>query len=1535
MRVSLIKKDKIVNFILPMQIHGNYWLTDNDKYQKERNLINITEENGKWKMSSNFEAKIYVEDNPEKFVILENKTFYTLKINKEEDVIIYCSEVYESNNYQLMLKNDCEIIVGSGDKSNICYKNKYIASEHLKLSYKNFEWNLTALTTDHYVFVNGERTNTMKLSNGDVIFVMGLKIIVLKNNIIINKVDSLKVDGSLFVSSKYPAQTIKEFDEEEEETEYYSDSDYFYRAPRFKNSVVKETLVVDPAPGKEKEDKTPTLLVIGPMVTMGMTSMVTTFTSINSIITNGRSLSEALPSILMSSAMLLSMVLWPTLTKKYQNKLRKEYEKKRQEKYSVYIEEKRKALKDIMKQQTDALIASYPSLDELKKVITYKKSNLWERGKDHDDFLCLRLGIGSKPVDIDINYPAEHFSLEEEDNLKSILNKLYSDSKDLDNVPITVSCTEKYISAIVGEYETIKDMTYGLLLQIMAYNGYDDVKIVIFTSKEKEKNWDFCRVLPHAWSNDKSVRYFASNVNDMKQISSILEPEFESRVFRDEDTSYSKDVNYKSFAPYYFIIIDDFKTARDIEIVKSVLDQKVNVGYSLLILNDKFTNLPKECMNFISIGQDKKSVVFEDELITNKQKKFIADIEPELDLKEYSSKLANIPILIENDDSYFPKILNFLEMYNVGKVEQLNSFNRWKVNSPINSLRAPVGVDSQGKLFDLDVHEKFHGPHGLIAGMTGSGKSEFIISYVLSLAVNYHPDEVSFILIDYKGGGVAGAFENKETGMVLPHIAGTITNLDTVEMKRSLVSIESELRRRQRIFNEARNKTNESTIDIYKYQKLYREGLVTEPISHLLIICDEFAELKVQQPDFMDQLISTARIGRSLGVHLILATQKPSGVVDDQIWSNSRFRICLKVQEKSDSMDMLKSPDAAMIKDVGRFYLQVGYNEFYALGQSAWCGGQYVPTDKFKKKIDNSVVFIDNIGNTVKNIDDTKKIMVNNVGQELTNVVKYLKDIAEEQNIKIKKLWLDRIPDLIYVDDIKKKYKYVSEPYIINPVVGEYDDPSNQRQDLLTLDLSHSGNAIIYGSSGSGENIFLSSIIYSSIIDHGPNEVNFYIMDFGSEMLKIFSNAPQVGDVLLINDNEKIDNLFKMLKGEIEKRKKLFVNYNGDFNFYNKKSENKMPLITIIVNNYEALYETYQDYEELLVQITRDGSRYGIIFVITTTGTNSIRYRMKQNFKQEYVLQMNDESDYSSVFGNVGGVYPSKCLGRGLIKKDKVYEFQSAHPYNPDKMSEYIVGVCNKLKEDLKEYANRIAVLPEVIKRKDINLKGIDLSEVPVGIDKDSLKVSTWDFENNYGTIITGSDMDSIEFFIEPLIRQFEGTNSSVFVLDSYDSLEIDFSGNIMYLNNNFNEIIHSLYQNIKSQYDAYVNSNYNKDILSKVKPAVCIMIGVDSLVNRLSETAKKEYADIIKYGEAVQTLKFIFIDSIDIFKKIEYNDWCKVVIKTNQGIWLGNGIRDQYTLKLSRLTRSMQQELGKDFGYVIKKGNAYLTKFLSSLEEE
>jgi S-DNA-T family DNA segregation ATPase FtsK/SpoIIIE len=200
---------------------------------------------------------------------------------------------------------------------------------------------------------------------------------------------------------------------------------------------------------------------------------------------------------------------------------------------------------------------------------------------------------------------------------------------------------------------------------------------------------------------------------------------------------------------------------------------------------------------------------------------------------------------------------------------------------------------------------------------------------MLSLAINYSPDDIGFFIIDYKGGGMANLFDG------LPHMIGQISNLSGNQVYRAMVSIKSENRRRQRIF------TEHGVNNINNYTKLYKNKEASVPIPHLFIIIDEFAELKREEPDFMKELISVAQVGRSLGVHLILATQKPSGTVDDNIWSNSKFRLCLRVQDRQDSNDMLHKPDAAYITQAGRCYLQVGNDEVYELFQSGWSGAPY------------------------------------------------------------------------------------------------------------------------------------------------------------------------------------------------------------------------------------------------------------------------------------------------------------------------------------------------------------------------------------------------------------------------------------------------------------------------------------------------------------------------------------------------------------------------------------------------------------------
>ena len=1521
MIVRLIKKKKIYNFTLPTKISGNYWITDNDYLGNVRNLINVEEDNGRWKIKSDFETKIMSGEMEVESAYLKDYGLYFLKINTDNEyVILYCSPTVDKESYRLRLRDKKELLIGNYGKAPICFNFPLVSREHAKLTYNDGVWIIQDLNSKYGTYVNSIAITARQLQYGDIVFIMGLKIIVLKDTLIINNIGSnLSIDNNYLESISSIVQKQTSFDNPDEETiEFYKEDDYFYRAPRFKTGIVDANIAIDPPPGKmDNEDNTPLIYTLGPMLTMAMSSMSTGITAMQGVINGTTDWGAAAPTLAMTGAMMATMFIWPNLQKRYAKKQAKKAEKERNVKYLKYLESKKEKIQAEMKIQRQILIDNYLPLDQTKDIIYQKKRNLWEREIAQDDFLDLRLGIGSTELRGNVNIPEEHFALKTDDLLKEVY-KVGAESRTLENVPISLNFVTSNIVAIIGTATNKKQFIDGLILQMITYHSYEDLKLVVFTNSQNESSWEYLKVAPHCWSNEKGFRYFATNLDEAKEISLELEKEMQARKYKDSNGSMSiNGEDYHSYRPYYLIITDDYKSVRDIELLKDVASMPVNYGFSMVVISPRLVNIPNECKAFISIG-DKKSGVFENELVANKQKEFIADFDPTLNIYECCKIIANIPIDIAKQAQALPTSVSFLEMCNVGMVEQLNVLNRWKVNDPTKSLQTPVGFDKSRELFKLDLHEKAHGPHGLIAGMTGSGKSEFIITYILSMAMNYHPYEVSFILIDYKGGGLTGAFENRETGMKLPHLAGTITNLDTVEMNRSLASIQSELRKRQREFNEARDKLNESTIDIYKYQNLYRRGLVDKPISHLFIISDEFAELKDQRPEFMEQLISTARIGRSLGVHLILATQKPSGVVNDQIWSNSKFRVCLRVQDKSDSMDMIKCPDAAELKNTGRFFLQVGYNELFAMGQAAWAGAQYYPTEKRKKKVDQSITIVDNVGTPIKSLDTKQNdVVVQSKGEEITNIIKYIVDEAKKEHIEIDQLWLPRIPDVIYTDALKEKYHYKPKKNVINPIIGEYDDPDNQAQNILTLPLSELGNTIIFGSAGNGKELMLTGIIYSCITGHNSNEVNFYILDFGAETLTMFKNAPHVGEVILSSDAEKIANMFKLIDSILEERKKIFTDYNGSFDFYIHHGGKQIPLIVVIINNVEAFLETYNEYEDMIGQMTRDCLKYGIIFIFTTNGPNTVRYRLRQNFRQNVVLQFNDPGDYSSVIPGVRKKEPSKAYGRGMILLDAIFEFQTAYVYKEEKMSDYIKVVCEKLNKICEYQAQRIPILPDVVSQEYVSSYLGNFKTVPVGVAKETLGISTVDFNNKFMYNITGDDITSEPGFIRGFIHNLLTVpNTEVYVFDTNNIL-----GEVSYENTVYStEACTEARDSLKNALDF---NDPEKTIFN-------VLIGINALLGKLSSEDKQNFTDMITNSKQQGNIRYIIIDTIDVIKGINFEPWYKGNVDLGEGIWLGNGIGNQFTLKVTTNSRILRQEVDPGFGYVIKKGKAELMKLMA-----
>lgn len=1531
MRVSLINKKQIKNIVLPEKIEGSYWITDYDMNNVERNLVSIEANNNEWLLKSNREVQyranqIFYPSTP-----LQNYQFYNLyHMTEKRNYLIYCSPFLENYNYyDINSLLDNGITIGQNgfiEYSVINVVAGYIRKENEKIYVfdNNFGYG---------IFVNNVRIiNKQEIKIGDVIFIMGLKMILTKkdNNyyLAINNPAS-KVSVKAMPIGNLASKNPYEEDQEEFEIPLYTDNDYFHKMPRFVSVIKPLVLSVDAPPAKVDDSNNSMLLTLGPMLTMSMTSLVTGYTAINNVLAGKSDWNSAAPSLVMCGAMFSSVFLWPLISKKIEKRRIKEQERKRQKKYGEYIEEKRKKIQEGIIEQKNILNSNYPNIKECESIILEKYTSLWQKRIDDDDFLNLSLGYGNSPMNIDIKYPEDHFSMAE-DNLKEMVSKLGNEPKILSNVPIVYSFYQNFISSVIGESTGANEYIKRLLIQLIAFHSYKDLKIVIFTDTENEYEWEFVKTLPHCFSDDHKLRFFATNNDEYKEVCYYLEQKFKER-----EQIKNGDPKKEDIGTFYFIITDKFKNIRGFDVIESILENKTNLGFSILISSDKVTNLPDQCKSFIQINNEMGEL--HNNISNHEILKFNIDFITPVDYDLCAKTLANIPIKIEsNDDGSLPSKLGFLEMYDVGKIEQLNSFIRWQKNNPIINLQVPVGVGKNGEKISIDLHEKYHGPHGLIAGMTGSGKSEFIITYILSMAINYHPDEVQFILIDYKGGGLAGAFENKNTGIKLPHLVGTITNLDANEIKRSLSSIESELKRRQSLFNIAREKTEEGTIDIYKYQKMYREGIVTEPVSHLFIISDEFAELKNQQPEFMEQLISTARIGRSLGVHLILATQKPSGVVDPQIWSNTRFRVCLRVQEKSDSTEVIKCPDAAYLKQTGRFYFQVGYNEIFVLGQAAWAGGKYYPAERVNKTIDTSINIIDHIGYTIKNVETKEKVQnVASNGEELLNIVKYLNNLAESHHIKTRPLWLEKIPSEILVDQLSQKYSYQKDKFILNPIIGEYDVPSRQEQNLLTINFSNGGNVLVYGASGSGKENLINTVIYSSMRFYTPDEVNYYLVDFGTESLKNLSASSIVGDILLSDDEEKIGNLYKMIYQEIDQRKILFTDYNGDYINYCKNSGKTIPNIVVIINNYESYQETYPEFDDDLTVLTRECARYGIYFLITVSTPNGIRFKLKQNFSNILVLQQNNEDDYTTILGNVHKTYPSKIFGRGILKLDDIFEFQTAYACPKDNLTEYMKHYCLEYSSQFQNKARPVPVLPKEVNYNQLVLQYNENGMI-LGLNKKTLQPCTFDFRKNFLTTVMSLDITSTQSFINNLIKEMVVKQTSLFVINTEDYI-IDSENRDLYqyTDSKINEAFCSLYNFIKEQHKIYEENNFDKKIFASKSPINCIIIGIDSFKGKLSDENKLNFSNFFNDAKELGIVNFILVDSIDRFKKLELEPWYKNCCNNTNGIWVGNGINDQFVLKISQKIEEMKEDISNEFGFVVERGKPAFIKFINRVDVE
>jgi len=887
----------------------------------------------------------------------------------------------------------------------------------------------------------------------------------------------------------------------------------------------------------------------------------------------------------------------------------------------------------------------------------------------------------------------------------------------------------------------------------------------------------------------------------------------------------------------------------------------------------------------------------------------------------------NFTLSFLGDFYNIPNKVTLLEMYGVSAIEQMNIEKRWQDNKPYNALAVPLGMKGANNVVYLDSHEKAHGPHGLVVGTTGSGKSETLQTYIISLAINFHPHEVSFLLIDYKGGGMANYFAG------LPHLVGTITNLEGKQIRRSLVALKSELKRRQRILADI----NVNHID--RYQQLYRDKIVDIPLPHLMIIAEEFAELKSQQPDFMHDLVSVARIGRSLGVHLILATQKPAGVVDDQIWSNSKFKLAHKVLDKHDSIEVIKTSDAASITQIGRAYLQVGNNEIYELFQVAWSGAIY-NTNQINESINT---ISNNLYGQSQSIDIT----------QLKAVKVYICNLFNRMNTKkVQDLWLPPLTEIVSWEDADKRKggfngdKWLPVDHWLCPVLGLYDDPLAQRQDSFCINIGKEGHMALYGAPGTGKTTFLQTLVYGLVHNYSPEFVNLYIFDFGGRTMEYMDVLPHVGNVILPEDEEKLVLLFKLLIKELNVRKKLFAEYGvGNLHSYMEISERILPCIIMIFDNYEAFSENYPDYETEMIKISRDGGSYGIYQILIGYSPNSIKNRIISNYKLTYTLQLNNKYDYIDVVGKTEGLEPEAIKGRGLAKLDYVVEFQTA-------VAKGIANEAERL-EKINEIFERMSVcwdgpraksvqcIPENMKLDNIinNREYIEIikqKRLPIGYDIEEANLQTIGVQDQFIFTIIGGAKTGKTDFMRSLLQLMKTYDWELYVFEKVDGALVTLC--------KMNEL--SAYANNQETLDNFTTKlcdelvarhkicktaeNEEKDLQSTIASFRQIVILIDDYELFYCLLSEKSY-DLMKQilrGASGLGATFFISANNKYITRYSSDILYKYIFSGETGLLLGGELNEQtiYKLNIPYSQQNIIHPLGQ--GYLVQRSSYKIVKF-------
>lgn len=1399
-----------------------------------------------------------------------------IKLCDTADAVLYFVNSSGISQKTLKLPYNCILNIGRKSKNDIVIDLPFMSGEHFVIKSESGNVRVEDKNSTNGLFVNGRRVTVAKLRSEDIVSIMTVRIKLVK--------------GVLYFENVFDRLEIKhmQLDSALDNSvgNNMTDNLIYKRSPRTQEELPSDDIILANPPSKgQKYEKS-----------RGLFASVA---GTSAMMASSMFMGAASPALLAARAATLVSPISSIVSSKDNNKRRKkkseEYERMRLQKYGAYIEDQKSKIESVASVQREIISRENPDVAECQEILYGLKRNLWERVAGDRDFLDVRIGMGYENLCVNVKSRADVNGFQmEDDEVKELSERIIEETRIVDNVPKRISLREQNTIGIIGDRQKVNRLVKNIIVSLTSLHCFEEVRLVGIFDKSEREYWDSIKWVPHIWDDNKQFRFLAFDKEDTHNICDLFSDILKKRKDSLQDSFYTKS---PVPIPYYIFIFGSKELVEKEKIMSELFVNRPEMGITSLFLFNDMYSLPHDCRFIIDV--DNGPCGFEKDKV-NEKFFFTMDVGlNDMQFDAFARFMSAVKLKGFVTESPLPNGITFLQGYGCESVNNLNITERWRNSTPFKSLAAPIGAMTGGKIFSLDIHEKAHGPHGLVAGTTGSGKSELLQTWILSMAVNYHPHDVNFVIIDYKGGGMANLLEP------LPHVVGKITNIGA-NISRSLVSLQCEIKRRQQIFD----KYGVNHID--KYQKMYKMGNVDEPLPRLIIVADEFAELKKSEPEFMAGLISTSRVGRSLGVHLVLATQKPGGVVDDQIQSNSRFRLCLKVQDVSDSREMIKRPDAAKITQAGRSFVRVGEDEYFDLFQSFWSGAPYFGSISKNENVGNQVRYVEINGQRVKTFTDEKTRFKSDV-DELEAVVKYVVSVAKKNSIKpLSGPWLPELPDILELDSLLKdgfdgenwnsSRKWLSVP------VGLYDAPALQEQGELCFDFVSEGHYGIYGSPSTGKTNLLKTIVLSLCRVYTPDDVNIYIIDCGGWGMSMFSNMPHVGGVVLDCEEEKLLKLEKLILDEIEERKrKFYENGISALESYKETVGNDIPAIVIVVDNIISMFDLYPDIENTFITISRDGAKYGVYLVYTASNTTGVRYKVMQNIKGAVAFELNDKGDYATVVGKLDGMSLPKIVGRGFYKGTPPLEFQAAlyaDGDNEKEKTDYIKKLSVQMNAAWKgSKARPIPVMPDKISFEKALSEYAIRTMIPVGFNYENISMSYINLEDNYSLVVTGSigtgksktlsDMADmiLNKFPESKIFVFDGLRKSLAGLNErvYKYAPADSDERVTEM---LEEIIEHLNtrkraQNKARQADA--DSFDEKQFISNYEMIAVIIDDLKEYVDSVSEANKNSMERICRLA---QNLGVIVITAGRISDLLRYNEiesLTRVIIGNQNGLALSD----------------------------------------------